>query len=374
MKYFETHFDEYIAESNRVNYHPTLLRGAPSTPCNVIFYGPPGVGKYTQMLRWIQPFSPSKLKYEKKMSIDYEGKSYSFKISDVHYEVDMTLMGCNSKALWYDIYQHIVDIVQSHGVKSPDLHGSRDESNGREELLSRCPIGFIVCKNMHDIHGELLETFYSYMQQHSLPISLHFVFLTEHIGFLPDNLLNACKHIRVPRPTLSSYPPTTNLKSLKPTNPPMNPYLNHPHQLICNKLVQVMTSYPEAPTPPPLDQQRRRITKKRGKKTKDPHDLEDEYCCNKDNKDTVGKKKDTTVREFRLLEFRDLLYDILIYHINVYTCSYEVFCKMIRHQRATPETIDRYIQQAVNFFTLYNNNYRPIYHLERYFLGFIRGQ
>ena len=33
---------------------------------NIILYGPPGVGKYTESLKIIEYFSPSKLKYKKK--------------------------------------------------------------------------------------------------------------------------------------------------------------------------------------------------------------------------------------------------------------------------------------------------------------------
>ena len=70
MKFHETHFEEYIKKEN---LHPKLEKiynnNFPKTINklgNLIFYGPSGVGKYTQMLNSIKKYSPSDLKYEKK--------------------------------------------------------------------------------------------------------------------------------------------------------------------------------------------------------------------------------------------------------------------------------------------------------------------
>ena len=72
MKFLETHFEEYITSNNNVNLHPKLDKIFAKFPkninelCNLIFYGPSGIGKYTQMLRAIKKYSPTDLKYEKK--------------------------------------------------------------------------------------------------------------------------------------------------------------------------------------------------------------------------------------------------------------------------------------------------------------------
>ena len=142
---------EYIQENKRANIHPKLDKIYSKFPKtlnelkNVIFYGPSGTGKYTQMLHLIKKYSPTELKYEKKISVNFNKQSYFFKISDIHYEVDMSLLGCNSKLLWHEIYQQIIDIISAKADKS----------------------GIIVCKYFHEIHSELLENFYSYMQLNS---------------------------------------------------------------------------------------------------------------------------------------------------------------------------------------------------------------
>ena len=116
MKFFETHFEEY---TNKESIHPkqsVLYNNFPyklNNLKNLIFFGPPGIGKYTQMLKAIQQYSPSALKYEKKISIMYNKVPYLIKISDVHYEVDMSMLGFMSKLLWHEIYIQIIDIIST---------------------------------------------------------------------------------------------------------------------------------------------------------------------------------------------------------------------------------------------------------------------
>ena len=143
MKYYESNFEEYIFSVFKYNIHPELENVISSLPSelkdfqNMIIYGPSGVGKYSQTLYILQLYSPTKLKYDKKVGICNEKQEkkkpkteskrklkdvqkpltisktndYLIRISDVHYEVDMSLLGCNSKTLWHDIFFHIVDIV-----------------------------------------------------------------------------------------------------------------------------------------------------------------------------------------------------------------------------------------------------------------------
>jgi hypothetical protein len=142
--------------NNNYDLHPNLF--SKNQPIkNTIFYGPSGVGKYTQVLKKIKTYSPSELKYEKKMTVTYNKQSYVFKISDIHYEVDMSLLGCNSRLLWHEIYQQILDSISAKNEKS----------------------GIIVCKYFHEIHSELLENFYSYMQKnYASNIEIKFILIT----------------------------------------------------------------------------------------------------------------------------------------------------------------------------------------------------
>jgi hypothetical protein len=98
----------------------------------------------------------------------------------------MSLLGCNSKLIWNDLFFHLFDVISMNPFKK----------------------GIILCKNFDSIHNELLEIFYSYMQQHNhnmSNVSISFIIITEQISFIPNNILNICNIISVPKPDLTQY-------------------------------------------------------------------------------------------------------------------------------------------------------------------------
>ena len=98
----------------------------------------------------------------------FNKQTFNFKLSDVHIEIDMSLLGCNAKILWNEIYNKIIDIAFT-------------KPNG-------CFI--IVCLNFQSIHSELLENFYSYMQTFHLSlIKLKFILVTEELSFINNNII-----------------------------------------------------------------------------------------------------------------------------------------------------------------------------------------
>ena len=120
MKFNESLFDEYINSNNNFDLHNKInfkkIDDINVLP-NIIIYGPSGIGKYTQSLKIINQFSDFNLKYEKKILIIFNKTNYYYKISDIHYEIDMELLGCNSKTLWHEIFNHIVEIIISKNNK-----------------------------------------------------------------------------------------------------------------------------------------------------------------------------------------------------------------------------------------------------------------
>ena len=352
MKLLEDHFDEYLTANKRFNLHPSLLRLYSKTPkhkmSNVIFYGPSGVGKYTQMLVAIKKYSATELKYEKRMLITFNKEPIYIKMSDIHFELNMGLLGCNSKLLWNEIYTQIIDVVSMRST----MHG------------------IIVCKNFHNIHGELLEVFYSYLRCGNPRIHISFVLLTDNISFIPDNILNCCEIIHVKRPTAAMYTKcvmsfggpinainssesikpakfrltsqmlraVTNIKSLRLNYANGAPTTTAPvHSAICGRILDYVTH------------------------------------------------PDTIV----FLEFRDLLYDILICDIDIYNCIWFIIGGVLqylskatdssesntadpgthnRSQQLSPAIFTNIMNNTYSFLHLYNNNYRPIYHLERFML------
>jgi hypothetical protein len=243
------------------------------------------------------------LKYEKKLSIVFNKDVYFFKISDIHYEIDMSLLGCNSKLLWHDIYLQIVDIISAKSEKS----------------------GIIVCKDYHNIHSELLENFYSYMQDNnSSNINIKFILLTEELSFIPDNIMNCCEIISIPRPSKMSYSKCSKQKipnDLKIENITniKNLHVNIrdlmcPYKIICDKIIKEMIN----------------------------------------------------INALKFLKFRDILYDIFIYNLDITDCIWYILSSLIDGKHIKKEDMSKILLKTYIFLKYYNNNYRPIYHLESY--------
>jgi hypothetical protein len=312
MKFYESHFDEYTQKDT---LHPKLDKIYANFPNkisqlkNLIFFGPNGVGKYTQMLKSIRKYSQTDLKYEKKISVTYNKQQYFFKISDIHYEVDMSLLGCNSKLLWHEIYQQIIDIISAKTDKS----------------------GIIVCKYYHEIHSELLENFYSYMQKNnSLSIDLKFILITKEISFIPDNILNCCEIININRPSKASY-----VKCIK---------RNLPNKMKLENItnIKVLHLYNE--------------------------DLMLQYknICNKIINHMIQ------VEDNHFLNFRDILYDIFIYNLDITECVWYILSSLVKQNKIDEKHLSVVMIRTYCFFQYYNNNYRPIYHLENYLFFLIK--
>ena len=230
----------------------------------------------------------------------FNKQPFFLKISDIHYEIDISLLGCNSKLLWHDIYQQIIDIISAKNEKS----------------------GIIVCKYFHDIHSELLENFYSYMQNINNMVDIKYIILTEEISFIPDNILNCCEIIPISRPNKIAYSKIIKdpiIKELKIENilNIKNLHTNitdlmYPHKIICNKII-------------------------------------DEIINN----------------DIKFLKFRDLLYDIFIYNLDIADCIWYILKELINKNKIQ-NNLSKLLVKTYQFLQYYNNNYRPIYHLENY--------
>ncbi len=307
MKNNNASFDDYIEKNDSVSLHPNLSKIYKRFPDsihelkNMIFYGPKGVGKYTQVLSAIKKYSPSGLKYEKKISVTLNKNIYIFKISDIHFEIDMSLLGCNTKLLWNELYNHVVDVI----------------------LAKTDTTGIIVCKYFHETHAELLDSFYSYMQSASTGgVHLVFILITEAVSFIPDNIVNSCYVLDVSRPSRASYnrcldKPLTknvtlseivNMKHITHINEP----LTSPHRITCDIIVKMIIN----------------------------------------------------IKEIKFMTLREHLYDIFIYDLDVNECTWYIIKKLITEGHLKHEHISNTLLRVYKFFRYYNNNYRPIYHLE----------
>jgi hypothetical protein len=389
MKFYETTYDEYINSYKTYNIHPELEDTIQNIPkdfsklSNIILYGQSGVGKYTQALNIIKKFSPSGLKYEKHIKLENDKQHYCYKISDVHYEIDMSLLGVNSKILWHDLFNQITDIIQVKQEKH----------------------GIIMCSNFHMIHTELLDIFYSYMQQYNNKYSnilVKFILLTEHASFIPNSIINNSLLLHIKRPDKEHYVYIAVQNQ-------SNQIVSRLHKNETAKQTSKKKQSKDETQNITAEEKQVGIDDEKHTTIIQKHSILRRNLIKKDVFDTVIRNMDHTiinnckdVRSFSLLvhqsdipvnvftticnsiikqmenpdeliftEFRDVIYDILIYNLDPTECLWYVLSHFIKKGLLTNKNIKNILRKTFIFLKQYNNNYRPIYHLESIFFYII---
>ena len=363
MKYYETNFEEYIQSSQRYNLHPELEKTVAffadsSIPFqNLILYGPSGVGKYTQALHIINNYSKSNLKYDKKISINTdksEKKSkskkdeanskkstvgskkndYIYRISDIHYEIDFATLGCNSKSVFFEIFFQIIDIISLKPNKS----------------------GIIVCKNFHMIYNELLEVFNSYIKHPTFNISVHFIILTEHLSFIPDSILKSFIIVPVKRPDKSEYFQVTALqnRTIFGNNCPIQ--LGKPERVTLLENLNGPVSSESI-----INVKEMNILKRTREFPIDVFNIVT---------DTILQKI-LSPSSINIQQFRNDIYELLIYNTDITEVLFYILNYLIRNNILDAQKVNDILKRSFTFLKYYNNNYRPIYHLESMFFYII---
>ena len=64
------------------------------------------------------------------------------------------------------------------------------------------------------------------------------------------------------------------------------------------------------------------------------------------------------------MAFRDDIYNILTYHLDIHEVILYIITHITENKLLNADGITDIMQQTYPFFKYYNNNYRPIYHLE----------
>jgi hypothetical protein len=230
----------------------------------------------------------------------------------------MSLLGCNSKLLWHEIYQQILDILSAKNTKT----------------------GIIVCKNFHNIHTELLENFYSYIQDNKFSaVTIKYILLTEELCFIPEPIINCCELIPLSRPTKVAYNKCFQLRTSK-----TDKCEEVKTKIQCNIKVENITNIKSIHTNTIELMASHKI------------------ICDKILKEMKN------VESLIFLKFRDMLYDIFIFDLNITHCIWYIIVELIKDNHIKIADFSNILKKTYNFFKYYNNNYRPIYHLENYLL------
>ena len=78
------------------------------------------------------------------------------------------------------------------------------------------------------------------------------------------------------------------------------------------------------------------------------------------------------INEFHFLKFRDILYDIFIYNLDITDCIWYILSSLVEQKKIKREDLSNILIKTYTFFQYYNNNYRPIYHVENYLLYLVK--
>lgn len=314
MNILRRQFKDYISEYDRVILHPRINQIIEDFPENsnelshIILYGPSGTGKYTKALKIIQKYSPNNLLTEHKLIIEYDKNVFIFKTSDIHYEIDLEIIGCNSKLIWNEFFKQIEDIL----------------------LLHKSSCIFILCKNFHKIHRELLQIFYTYMQMYNTEQykkKIKFILLTEDFSFIPNNIEQCCILINIPIPPKSAYSSILNCKTL-PKKQSFN--ISNIYCLECD-ISSKIKSYTEV--------------------------------C-----DTIIQTLISTDNHISFMDLRELCYKLYIMQYNIEECIWYIITELINLDYIKYDNIPQLQSHLQNFFKYYSQNFRPIFHIEQLLL------
>ena len=165
--------------------------------------------------------------------------------------------------------------------------------------------------------------------------------MTEQLSFIPTNIVNACHILRIKRPSKDIY--IQYLKNVKPIKDVENlEEYKLLHSIDVNSILNIkeIRSFPFISSINSI-----------------PKDVFNTICDNIIEEMLLPKKIEFT-------SFRDSLYDILTYNLDMAECLWYILTYLIEKNYLHKKDISDIIVRSYSFLKYYNNNYRPIYHLE----------
>ena len=333
MKYYQSSFKDYLNCCHNKDLHP-YIKPYDDFIQNTILYGAPGIGKYTQSLKLIEKYSPSQLKYEKKITCITDKHEHTYKMSDIHFEIDMAILGCNAKQLWNEIFIQIIEIVALRNDKRT----------------------IIICKNFQNTHNELIDLFYNYIQQsrnNVYGIKISFILLCDTISILPYNVIKSCNQISLSKPNKKDFKHIiSNIEKNQISNRVIG-------KSITKNIQNIFDDDPDIE----LTNLKELYTLDIANNSQDVFNIISDSLINSilnfNNKSNY-------------IQFREIIYDILTYDINVSECIFYILNFLSSNNYINTNKMTSIILELSSQLKLFNNNYRPIYHLERIFYNIIQ--
>ena len=296
-KTFESSFEVFNSQ-----YSHLRIKNKKSLSCitsdtsdlkNIIIYGSENSGKYIFALDILRNFSNQDLKYYKKMEITINKTNHIFMMSDIHFEIDINLLGTSFKNIWFEFYDHVCNIIECGTVKK----------------------GYILLRNFQDIPDELLSQLYTFMQcKMKTNINIKFIIITREISFIPNNIREVCELLTCP---------------LKKSSKPKYSFTKE-HEAFSDELF--------------------------------------DFC-----KESFYETKDDENKNISpSVVYNDLrlkIYNLFIRNYNIHYCVSYIIQKYFNTYDIKKDKISLFMNDFCNGMKYYNNNYRPIYHIEHLLLN-----
>ena len=237
---------------------------------NIIVYGKNCLNNYVFSLINLKHLSKSELKYSRRIAINYKSEDIFFNISDIHFEIDLDLLGVNQYNIFLTVFQHI-----------------------KENMIFGKKCFYVMCLNFQEIKSELMNIFYTFMNEHNI----YFIILTNEISFICENVFQ-----------------NSVIKKIK--GKPSHKNNSQEEQI--NIITKIITQ------------------------------------------DNIS-----------LFNLREQLYIFLTFNYKIQECFPYIIFNLIEKQYLNEENINDVLKNYNQFIEKYNNNYRPIYHLEMFILFLI---
>lgn len=132
---------------------------------HIILYGNNDYYNYCYMVSLMRKVSPKKLKYVRRIEVEYNSNIYSFNLTDLFVEVDFDLLGVNEYHVFMELYSALRESYLQNNI-------------------------YIFCVNFYKVRKELHNSLYTILNSDS---RIRYIFLTSQIEFMNTSILSQCR-------------------------------------------------------------------------------------------------------------------------------------------------------------------------------------
>lgn len=156
-------YDKYIFQSKHILCKQEIIKDLQQGK-NIVLHGNNDHENYVYVINYFYHISKKKLKFVRKLEIEYNSNVYEFNTTDVFVDVDFDLLGVNE----YNIFMELYNLLR--------------ESYQQEQV-------YILCHNFQKIRKELHNSLYTILNSDP---RIRFIFITSQVEFINKALLSQC--------------------------------------------------------------------------------------------------------------------------------------------------------------------------------------